>query len=129
VKLTFTNTLEDWTAAQAHELDHLPRYQDAVFAWKWGLAVGLGLLCTWAAATVSHSTSGGFVVGGLVSVWLYFWYPGHVRTRYLAAGRAPTHIFVRYKYGLGLSIPKRGIAPGEAAAFVSDVRAKIASAK
>ena len=171
MRLTFTNTLDDWTAAQAYEVDRMPRYQDAVHAWKWGLAVGLGLLCTWAAATVSHSTGGGFVMGGLVGVWLFFWYPGHVRARYLAGGRAQlnvaesrpflecertlevteeglrtsspaganlvrwiflrsveetaTHIFVRFKYGLGLAIPKRDVSPEEAAAFVSGVRQRI----
>src|SRR6266404_3784753 len=90
MKITYTNSLEDWAAAQAHELDTWPVFRDAVFAWRWALAIGAGVLVAWAASHSSTLVRAGS--GCAVAVGIYFWYPRYVRNRYLTAGLARMNV-------------------------------------
>jgi hypothetical protein len=86
MKLTYSNSIEDWAAAQAHHLETMPGYRYSIVFWRWSFAVGLGIVAVlvaddwaaWARAALGLS----------FAIPVYVGYPRYARNAHRARGLA-----------------------------------------
>jgi hypothetical protein len=81
MRVTYTNSIEDWAAAQAHYLETWPGFGQSILFWRWTIAVGLGIVAFLVASDWPGWAKG--LLGALVTLALYLWYPRYVRTGYV----------------------------------------------
>jgi hypothetical protein len=170
MKLTYSISLEDWTAAQVHHLENWPGFHEAIWFWRWTVALGFGAVVV--LVTSDWSTWARGALGLSVALMLYVWYPRYVKNRHRtrvseqmnakemqpfleskwvvevrddglwiegvtgehlikwtfvkAVDDTPRHLFIRFRYGLGLPIPKTCMSPAEKDLLVCGIRARIA---
>lgn len=86
MKVTYTNTPEDWAATLAHDLEVWQAFHDAVFVWRWALAAGAAVLVVAAVPHPSISVRLGWAA--VVAIAIYWWYPRYAKKRYLQSGMA-----------------------------------------
>lgn len=81
MKVTYTNSLEDWAAAQAHQLEIWPGFRQAVWFWRWTFSLSLGIAGIMATAGWAVWARG--AVGLLLAAAVLVLYPKYLRSRYL----------------------------------------------
>lgn len=88
VKVTYTSSMDDWAAAQAHYLETWPGFRQNILFWRSTIAFAAGTIAV--AASTDWPDWARAVLGVSVVLALYAWYPRYVRQTHLS--RAATQL-------------------------------------
>jgi hypothetical protein len=80
MKVTYTNSVEDWAAAQFHHMETWPGFRQAVWFWRWTFALGLGIVGVMVTADWAVWARG--ALGLLLAATVAALYPKYVKNRY-----------------------------------------------